>query len=409
MEQLQAMEQDLEAHYVLVEDIDAGETETWHDGDGFDPVGEYDWYDNVGFRGSFDGHGFEIRDLYIDRSEENFVGLFGYTENADVKNVGVVDADVTGDWYVGGLVGGNANGGVSGCYATGNVSGENCVGGLVGLNHEGVVSNSFWDVEASGVEDSDGGADKNTEEMKASETFVDAGWDFDEIWDIDENEEINEGYPVLKWQVCDLVVEIVGEGSTVPSSGTHTYESGEEVTITAAPAEGWYFEEWMGDETGTEKTITIAMEEDEELTAHFKEEEGLGPAPSPEEIEDMTPGEAAEILTASEPSSAAETLEQLSLDTGSAILSALLEREEFESLNVILQEMDAPALNGIFGKLTAEERDDLYRELSGEVQEKIDRDSVSEDSGGDWTTAMIVVGAVVAAAAVGIFYYVSVK
>jgi len=80
--------------------------------------------------------------LYINRSETDYVGLFGsIDEEGYVRNVGVVDANVSGDWYVGGLVGEN-RGTVEMSYATGMVSGENIVGGLVGLSR-GTVSNSY--------------------------------------------------------------------------------------------------------------------------------------------------------------------------------------------------------------------------------------------------------------------------
>ncbi len=67
-----------------------------------------------------------------------------------------------------------------------------------------------------------------------------------------------------------LTINIEGEGSTDPPEGTHPYDEGEEVVVTATPADGWYFEEWTGDHEGTDEEITIIMDEDKEITANFE-------------------------------------------------------------------------------------------------------------------------------------------
>jgi len=72
-------------------------------------------------------------------------------------------------------------------------------------------------------------------------------------------------------QEYDLTINVQGEGTTDPHEGTHIYTQGEEVTINADPDEHWYFEEWTGDHEGNEDEITITMDEDKEVTAHFQE------------------------------------------------------------------------------------------------------------------------------------------
>ena len=87
------------------------------------------------FIGSFDGNGHKITGLWIDRSTMNGVGLFGYIENADIRNLGVniTGTGVKGHNYVGGLAGYQINGTITNSYTTGNVTGTNdLVGGLVG-------------------------------------------------------------------------------------------------------------------------------------------------------------------------------------------------------------------------------------------------------------------------------------
>ena len=134
--QLQAMQGDLSAEYKLIRDIDASETETWNNGQGFNPIGS--------FTGSFDGQNNTISNLSINRLDDNYVGLFGRIDSsAEVENVGVINVNMTGSIRVGGLVGENYNGNISNSYSTGNVTGDKWyVGGLVGSNY-GTVSNSY--------------------------------------------------------------------------------------------------------------------------------------------------------------------------------------------------------------------------------------------------------------------------
>lgn len=132
VEQLQCIEEDLHASYVLVSDIDASETSEWNGGKGFEPIGGT-------FRGAFDGQGYNITDLTIDRSKQDRVGLFD-TFRGTVTNVSVVDADITGVVFVGGLIGENNGGTIESSYVTGEVRGLERVGGLVGENDVDTVN-----------------------------------------------------------------------------------------------------------------------------------------------------------------------------------------------------------------------------------------------------------------------------
>ncbi len=71
----------------------------------------------------------------------------------------------------------------------------------------------------------------------------------------------------------ELTINIEGEGTTDPSEGTHSYEEGTDVSVTATASTGWYFEEWTGDHTGTDDVITVTMDSDKEITAHFEEDD----------------------------------------------------------------------------------------------------------------------------------------
>lgn len=138
--ELQAMEDDLDANYELVSDIDALNTAQFNNGRGFDPVGE--------FTGSFDGSGFTITGLTIDRPGESDIGLFGVVVGT-VTDITLTNATVTGNEDVGRLAGS-----VSGdsrfqeITASGEVSGKKDVGGIAGVATD---SSIFQDITASGV------------------------------------------------------------------------------------------------------------------------------------------------------------------------------------------------------------------------------------------------------------------
>ena len=159
---LHRVRDDVSGSYVLMNDLDAttaGYHElagaTAHDGRGWEPIGQALFLEEgiVGeaFDGEFDGRGHEIRDLFIARSEENTVGLFGIVgEEGVIRSVGVVGANVTGHFSVGTLAAMNL-GAVSYSYSTGSVHGHSAVGGLVGgSGFGGTLSNSYSTASASG-------------------------------------------------------------------------------------------------------------------------------------------------------------------------------------------------------------------------------------------------------------------
>jgi hypothetical protein len=105
----------------------------------FQPIGT----ESYPFTGTFEGQNHTITGLYINRTT-NFVGLFGNTGSAAViRNVGLINVNITGNNRVGGLVG-QSNGRVTNSYSTGTVSGNGYIGGLIGENYEnGLIDNSY--------------------------------------------------------------------------------------------------------------------------------------------------------------------------------------------------------------------------------------------------------------------------
>ena len=131
-------------------------------------------YPNYPFKGTFDGNGKLITNLYIDQPNTPYQGFFGYTLNANLYNVGLVNITASGRNYTGGMVAYAANtnmrdcyvnggtlfalsycGGlvgyqeqgtnsiISGCYNTCEVTGNNYVGGLIGFSNYSTVRNSY--------------------------------------------------------------------------------------------------------------------------------------------------------------------------------------------------------------------------------------------------------------------------
>ena len=102
--------------------------------------------------------------------------------------------NVTGNFYVGGLLGMNWDGTVTHCYSTGVVSGAVAVGGLVGNNNlAGAYDNCFWDSQRNellsgvGAGSTIGIVGLETIAMKTGSTFSGAGWDFTTpVWAIAE-------------------------------------------------------------------------------------------------------------------------------------------------------------------------------------------------------------------------------
>ena len=124
----------LAGQYVLANDIDASSTATTS----FNPIGSSS---TTGFSGVLDGLGNSINNLTVNKPIKDEVGLIGFNQFGSLKNIVLTNAAVTGQNYVGGLIGRNGldngtNGSsvISGNRVSGSVTGKQYVGGLVGGN-----------------------------------------------------------------------------------------------------------------------------------------------------------------------------------------------------------------------------------------------------------------------------------
>jgi hypothetical protein len=144
MQAIGADSNDWDKHFKLMADIDLS---SFTD-DSFNIITK--------FTGVFDGNGNTISNFTYRSSGKSYIGLFSYIDspNAEIKNLGLlntnIDAGSNGD-YVGSITGRLENGTVIDCFAEGGrVSGNNCVGGLVGENSGGTISGSYTTVVVSG-------------------------------------------------------------------------------------------------------------------------------------------------------------------------------------------------------------------------------------------------------------------
>ncbi len=122
--------------------------------------------------------------------------------------------DVEGYSCVGGVIGlatcSNADATISGCYAAGSVTGSSYVGGFAGGNTAYMSSTNrfescYWDVDVAamdgcGTTGSDVATAMSTAEMKSS-SFVTTLNAYSNLWSADSEPQINEGYPILSWQL----------------------------------------------------------------------------------------------------------------------------------------------------------------------------------------------------------------
>ena len=144
--QLQDMNLDLDANFMLGRNIDCGADTNnpsgalWNNGAGFRPIGNST---TVKFTGNFLGNNKWIRNLYIYLPTTDYVGLFGYVNSAgsDINDLGMVDSNITGRTNVGGITG--YFGIINNSYNTGTITGlgEN-VGGING-SRSTLITNSY--------------------------------------------------------------------------------------------------------------------------------------------------------------------------------------------------------------------------------------------------------------------------
>lgn len=210
-------------YFIQMNDIDASKTKDWNRGKGFKPLQ---------LSGMYDGQGFVISDLTIKRKTEDNIGLFGYVQGAEISNVALVNVDIEGANFVGGLVGTLSSGGAGNAevydssvtgiiYTTGSRNGR--AGGLIGDNN-GNVTNCHANVKVTSTGGTVGGlVGMNWGRIKQSYAEGDVAGEGDVGGlvgnNYGENAIINRSYAQGqvsgKDQIGGLVGASIGDGSTV--------------------------------------------------------------------------------------------------------------------------------------------------------------------------------------------------
>ncbi|MDA9361514.1 BspA family leucine-rich repeat surface protein, partial [Flavobacteriaceae bacterium] len=131
-------------NYIQIADIDASTTSYLDNGQGFTPIGN----STTNFTGSYDGQGFSIENLFINRPNNNEIGMFGFVNDGIIKNIQLWDSNITGDTRVGAIAGAliNSSGQFSGNDVfDGFVLGNTTTGGLIGrlANNSHIHASSF--------------------------------------------------------------------------------------------------------------------------------------------------------------------------------------------------------------------------------------------------------------------------
>jgi len=310
--QLDEVRDDLTAYYLLMNNLDSSSPgySTYNTGSGWLPIDE--------FNGSFDGGHKTITDLFIDRTGRIYVGLFGdlfavsgagATSFKEIKNLGLIDVNLTGNQrYIGALVGDirGSSARVENCYSTGTVNGSDRCGGLIGQMFDGdyvkncwssctvvststsvgglignfggasskvdncyavgvitainsstgglfgnaatgTVTNSFWDTQTSGKTVSGAGTGKTTSEMQDIDTYTDtATVGLTTAWDmVDDSVYVDE-----IWSIDSSVAyPLIGgfNATPAPTPPTVTTQAASSITSTTVTLNGNVTA--LGDET----------------------------------------------------------------------------------------------------------------------------------------------------------------
>lgn len=148
-------------NFVLTGDIDASPTSEWKDistdieAKGFSPIGTK----SFSFGGNFDGNNHAIKNLYIKRYDNDYVGLFGYAENGSIFDLSLLNANISGNKFVGALTGYIASN-ITNCFSTGIITGKHVygyAGGLFGFSYNCIIANSSSEATVSTVTNQAGG------------------------------------------------------------------------------------------------------------------------------------------------------------------------------------------------------------------------------------------------------------
>lgn len=162
---LKNMQLHLDAHFVQIANLDL-KVFPWDTSPGWIPIGfQYP------FSGSYNGNGYLITNMMIDRPEDEHLGLFGQIDQATLQNIRLVHLDVKGYQYVGGLVGKAEDSLIEYCFVTGEVQGEAQTGGIAGITFNTQILSSYTKTDVGGIAQTGGIVGRNSDGSLVKDVF----------------------------------------------------------------------------------------------------------------------------------------------------------------------------------------------------------------------------------------------
>ena len=141
-------------YFKLMADIDLTEfLEEENPSQGWQPVGS----SSAAFKGIVDGNGKMVSGLWIKRANTDYVGFFGNTDGATIKNLKIVANAIIGKDYVGGMSGYSNNSTFTNCLLSGKIQAGSYVGGAIGSCSSIKLTNFQMNAEIIGNGDNVGG------------------------------------------------------------------------------------------------------------------------------------------------------------------------------------------------------------------------------------------------------------
>lgn len=136
-EQLSYVADNVNKYYKQTCDIDLTNYIIENSTKGWFPIGSN--YDP--FTGSYDGGGYTIKGLSINRPTTDNVGLFGYVKNGTIRNLKIETADITGKNYSSTIVGYALTAKIDNIIISGSIKGADYCAGAIGYSQNSTISN----------------------------------------------------------------------------------------------------------------------------------------------------------------------------------------------------------------------------------------------------------------------------
>lgn len=150
----------LSGKYILMSDIDLASIDNWQ------AIGD----SNSKFSGVFNGNGYVIKNLTIDNSANSGNGLFGYTNNAEIKNVGLENVNIKGNSSNGAVAADADATKIENIYVTGTINGTSVLNGAIcgTMDSGSSITNSYASADVIGGTNTGGLTGRNDGTISAS-------------------------------------------------------------------------------------------------------------------------------------------------------------------------------------------------------------------------------------------------